>query len=261
MRRLFSAKIAPNALVVLAVLVVTLPLSAYFVAAQPVTPRLAVVSSLAVIAFALPSYWAVVRLRGLRRGLLILAALGLYALAVESSALASGFPYGDFVYTDALGNKLFGLTPWTVAFAYPPLLLLAYTAARRLAKPLPDRPADLMRTAALTALLATACDIVLDPAAVRLGFWYWHEPGWFYGVPLVNFAGWLLSSYVGAILLHILWGRQPVPAAAAYSGLAIVWFWAGANAWLGQWLPALAGLLLSLFFYYLLRVLPDHRQS
>lgn len=234
------------------ILAIGLFISAYFVATQPITPAMVIVSSLSVIGFALPSYWAVVKTKGRERGLVILAVLGAYALLVESSAIATGFPYGNFVYTDVLGNKVFGLTPWTVAFAYPPILLLAFTLAVRLGRFGAAGWRRTMTIAALTAGLATACDVVLDPAAVSLGFWYWDAPGWYYGVPLVNFAGWLLSGFVGAILLQLAWGKGSVPPAVAYSGLAILFFWTSVNLWLGQWLPVLTGAVLSCWFYAVL---------
>ena len=37
------------------------------------------------------------------------------------------------------------------------------------------------------------CDLVLDPAAVRLGFWAWYDPGPYFGVPVINFLGCVLS--------------------------------------------------------------------
>lgn len=180
--------------------------------------------------------------------------------------MATGFPYGDFTYTNVLGNKIFGLTPWTVAFAYPPILLLAYTIARSLVtrfnRQLKGKYAVLLRTAGLTALFAAACDIALDPAAVSLGFWYWDKPGWFYGVPLVNFAGWLLSGFVGGLILHLLWGKADIKPALGYSGLAILWFWTAVNMWLGQWVPAMFGLFLCMFFLIELRTeLPDRPQQ
>ncbi len=253
-----------------------LAISAYFVATQPITPRLAFVSSVSVVVFALPSYLAIVRLQGARRGLILLGLLGLYALLVESSALTTGFPYGNFTYTNVLGNKVFGLTPWTVAFAYPPILLLSYIAARCIIRnniePSDDRSIQtaaasrhaakvtkyktVLKVAGLTALVATACDIVLDPAAVRLGFWYWDEPGFFYGVPLINFAGWLLSSFVGGLILSKILGNASLHQAIGYSGLATLWFWTLVNLWLGQWLPFAIGLGLNLFLIRLLKIVP-----
>lgn len=231
----------------LPILATALAISAFFVANQPITPQLALVSSISVVLFALPSYWLVVRMQGRARGVAILTALGFYALIIESSALATGFPYGDFTYTNVLGNKILGLTPWTVAFAYPPILLLAYSLARTMLRQQAHSWRSVIAIAGLTGIIAMVCDLVLDPAAVKLGFWFWDQPGWYYGVPWVNFAGWILSSAVGAVLLHILWGASRPPAGIAYSGLAIIWFWTLVNLWLGQWLPCLIGLLLIFF--------------
>lgn len=218
--------------------------AAYFTATQPITPRLALVSSLSVIIFAMPSYLAAMKCLGKKKGLLLLGALGIYALIIESLAIHTGFPYGNFTYTDILGNKLFGLTPWTVAFAYPPILLLAYYTAHTFGR------SQTSRVLAGTAFLATLVDMVLDPAAVRLRFWYWENPGFFYGVPLINFLGWLLTAFVGALILHLCVRNvlaHKVPVGFAYSGLAILWFWTAVNLWLQQWIPALLGIGLGIF--------------
>jgi putative membrane protein len=227
---------------------VALAIAAFFVARVPLTPSMTLISSINVVLFALPSYYAVVRLRGKARGADIIGLLGLYALLIETSAINTGFPYGDFIYHDLLGSKLFDATPWTVAFAYPPILLLAYWMASR-----HITARQKISIAVLTALIATLIDAVLDPAAVRLGFWEWYNPGRYYGVPLVNFAGWLLTSFVGGLLLAWL---LPLKSEASdstrglsYSGLAIVWFWTWINLWLGQWIPLAIGILVLAMIY------------
>jgi bisanhydrobacterioruberin hydratase len=224
--------------------------SAYFVARFPITPQMALVSSISVLFFALPSYLAVVKLLGKKSGLILLSVMGLYALIIESSAIKLGFPYGNFTYFDVLGNKLFGLTPWTVAFAYPPIILLAYSHARRKSYPLP-------LTLFLATVLATAIDLVLDPAAVKLGFWAWPSGGLFYNVPLVNFLGWLLTSFIGVSILHHFLKNTDLSASTLNpqpsklskfnlktSGLMILIFWTSVNFWLHQVWPTLIGIAL-----------------
>lgn len=250
-------------------LAAVLLIAAYFVTNQTITPKLAFVSSLSVLVFAAPSYCAVLSVQGRNKGLWLLLMLGIYALFIESLAIKTGFPYGDFTYENVLGNKVFGLTPWTVAFAYPPILLLAYYLSRQLVKGSTSHIENLIpgnrgasgyfvrgrtfHTLLTTALIAMLIDLVLDPAAVRLGFWHWDKPGFFYGVPLVNFLGWLLTGFIGAILLHCLWGQKTRPTPGlAYSGQAILWFWTGVNLWLGQWLPGLLGIVVSGFLIRLL---------
>ena len=226
---------------------ISLFIAAFFTATQPLRPEMAIVSSVFVVIFAIPSYFAVIKTKGKKRGAIILSALGIYALLLESSAIHTGFPYGDFIYNDLLGEKVFGLTPWTVAFAWPPILLFAYYLARNCTR------FNLVRNTwgllGVTAIFAMFMDVVLDPAAVYLGFWQWQEPGFFYGVPLVNFLGWLLSCFIGAGILHALWGKTKPPKALAYSGVSIVWFWTVANIFMMQVIPVVVGFALLYVFF------------
>ncbi len=50
-------------------------------------------------------------------------------------------------------------------------------------------------SALLVGVLATMLDLQIDPIATATGCWVWHEslPGWFYGVPLVNFVAWVTA--------------------------------------------------------------------
>lgn len=227
-------------------------IAAFFTATQPLRPEMATVSSVFVILFALPSYWAVLQAKGWKSGSVILLLLGLYALLIESSAIHTGFPYGDFIYNDLLGDKVFGLTPWTVAFAYPPILLLSYWAARKsLAYRIKDMNygLTLLVVAGITALFAVCIDLVLDPAAVELGFWNWETPGLFYEVPLINFAGWLLTGFVGGVILHTIWGTSIPPKAFACSGVTILWFWTWINVFQMHIIPSVLGFALLFIFF------------
>jgi putative membrane protein len=228
-----------------------LAVAAFFTATQPITPAMSIVSSVFVVLFALPSYYAIIDAKGAGKGLVILSVLGIYALLIESSAIHTGFPYGDFIYNDLLGQKIFGLTPWTVAFAWPPILLIAYWFAQHFTSTVATHKT--LKTLSLTAIGAMAIDVVLDPAAVYLGFWGWEDPGFFYGVPLVNFAGWLLSGFIGAVILHTLWGKKTPPASIGYSGLAILWFWTIANVFMLQVVPVLVGIALLMLFFRTMR--------
>ncbi|MCV4860900.1 carotenoid biosynthesis protein, partial [Escherichia coli] len=85
--------------------------------------------------------------------------------------------------------------------------------------------------------------------AVSLNFWQYHEGGFFYGVPLSNFAGWLFSASAGAAILEIFiyFFRPllPVPMQMAISSLFIVYFWTWINLWNGIYMPVLIGCLIA----------------
>lgn len=191
-----------------------------------------------IVLFALPSYIGVLKQKKFL-GLVILAALGLYALAVKTLAVKTGLPYGNFHYTDTLGQKLFDTTPWVVALAYPLVLLISFWFASKFTRS--------FGRVIIAAILATLLDVVLDPATVTLQFWEWETPGPFYGVPIINFIGWLATSFIGAVLLHFLWGKeQRVKASLAYSGFALLLFWTGVNAGVAQYIPLGVGTVYSL---------------
>lgn len=46
----------------------------------------------------------------------------------------------------------------------------------------------------LASALVTLWDVVADPLAIAEGGWIWEKEGRFYGVPLSNFAGWLITG-------------------------------------------------------------------
>jgi putative membrane protein len=196
-----------------------------------------------VVLMALPSYAALIRWLGVGRGLFLLLVFSLLPLAVEGFAVATGFPYGAFEYAGTLGEPLFGLVPWTVAFAYLPLLLGSVTLASRLAG------TDWRLFIPAAALLAVTVDLVIDPAAVHAGFWIWESPGLYYGIPAVNFLGWALTGALYAALFYLAvrdrFGRnEPVPLAVASSMLLILAFWSGYLLREHLLLPVAVGLLL-----------------
>ncbi|MBI1862963.1 carotenoid biosynthesis protein, partial [Candidatus Microgenomates bacterium] len=177
----------------------------FFMTHVPLTEKYAGISSIAVLVFAWPAYYSITRSIGVRRGLPLLAVLTLYALLIETVALRTGFPYGNFIYTGKIGVKLFGVTPWTVAFAWPPLAIGSYAAATHLT------PKKSARAAIATFLLVMA-DMVIDPASVSLGFWKYVRGGFFYGVPLSNFLGWIGTGFIGVLILsRFLSSHKPWP--------------------------------------------------
>jgi|GEM_PF-1159734 len=108
----------------------------------------------------------------------------------EVIGVHTGFPFGTYAYTDALGPQVWG-TPLLMGTTW----IVATTSAAALARGrwLP----------ALVVLVLT--DMVLDPlAGGPLGYWIWEAPEWnWYGVPYQNFFGWAI---VGAPLLLLVRG-------------------------------------------------------
>lgn len=128
-----------------------------------------------------------------RRAIGGLAVVAAFGYVVESVGVATGWPYGAFGYQTALGPTAFDV-PVALPLFWLPILLNGLLLAVRYVGPRADGRTTV---AAAAVLLVVGLDGVLDPGAVALGFWGWDDPGRYYGVPLRNFAGWVLSGGVG----------------------------------------------------------------
>jgi putative membrane protein len=227
-------------------------LAALFVVSFPGVPGASTGSYVSTFLIALPSAVALFRYLGPSRATLSLLALSTFAYAIESFGVATGFPYGDFYYGEALGPRILGLVPFLLPLSYAPLVVGAVAAAWG------SRPRLLHIVLATLHLLWM--DAVLDPGAASLGFWVWPEGGPYYGVPASNYAGWLLSGAVATALL-LATGRwsEPPPPALLDSATIATSFWTGVAAFSSLTIPALLGA--ALLAYLLLRRTRLHAQE
>ena len=132
---------------------------------------------------------------------------------LEEAGVATGAIYGPYHYTDRLGPKLFGV-PLVVPMAWFMVIYPSYTVANYLAdgrvasKPRPS-PARLIGLSALSAMLMTAWDLAVDPQMVMYGHWEWHVEGAYFGIPVQNFVGWLVTTMTVYLVYRALEARWP----------------------------------------------------
>ena len=133
---------------------------------------------------------------GIRRAAVTALALALAAFAFEVAGSKTGVPFGSYHYTDALQPQLFGV-PLLIPLAWLMMLPPAWAVAQRVT----GRRSG-MAFVAVSALALTAWDLFLDPQMVHWGLWVWHAPGAYFGIPLTNFAGWLLVAGLITVLVR-----------------------------------------------------------
>ncbi len=147
--------------------------------------------------------------RGLRWAVVLVVVTAGGGLAAEAVGVRTGFPFGDYSYTGTLGPTVLdvpAIVPlaWTM-MAYP-LLLAGRRISRRFAAP-------------IGAFGLAAWDVFLDPQMVDDGRWRWADPTpglpGVEGVPLTNYAGWLLVGLVMMVILHAALPRVPGERGAA----------------------------------------------
>ena len=174
-----------------------------------------------------------------RRAAYWLAALIAYVYGIEHVGVSTGLPYGDFFYGVDLGPTVAGV-PVGLPVFFIPLVMNAYLLVVLLLGERADRTG--VRLGAVVAAVV-AMDLVLDPGAVALGFWVYPGGGAFYGVPLSNYAGWVLSATVAVVALDRAFDRAELLARLDATQfmlddlVSFVILWGAINAWFGNWLP------------------------
>jgi uncharacterized membrane protein len=135
------------------------------------------------------------------------------SIGSELLGTSTGFPFGDYSYLNGLGYKVAGLVPFTIPLSWYYVGLSAYLIARAgLNVTLKPTFARHIGALALGALLFTCWDFALEPAMSQtsLPFWYWEQPGAFFGTPYQNYAGWFGTSACFMSVAALLWGNTPI---------------------------------------------------
>ncbi|SDJ45123.1 bisanhydrobacterioruberin hydratase [Natronorubrum texcoconense] len=184
-----------------------------------------------------------------RIGWWALGCLGLltaYTYAIEIVGVRTDWPYGAFEYTIQLGPMLLGEVPLALPLFFIPLVLNAYLLTLLVLEDWSANP--LVRIPAAIAAVV-AIDLVLDPAAVAIGFWTFVPPGVYYGVPVSNYVGWLLSGTVAVVLVDLAFERASLLERVRNCEfilddlVSFVLLWGTINLLYGNWLAAgVAGL-------------------
>ncbi len=185
------------------------------------------------------------------------------AFVAEYASTRVGIPFGLYDYTGETRNVELYIAnvPFFDSLSFPFLAYASFCLARwRLG---PIRPGAL---AAIAAIFMTLLDVVIDPVAVRGDRWflgrifYYPAGGVYFGVPLSNFAGWLIVGWVtvGGYLTAIARraggaatrAGTPGPGVALYYG--VLGFNLAITCWIGEFGLFLAGTLVHLAAFLLL---------
>ncbi|MDZ7747255.1 MAG: bisanhydrobacterioruberin hydratase [Halobacteriales archaeon] len=200
-----------------------------------------------------------------RRAAAAIGLLTLYAYVIEYIGTTTGLPYGVFEYGVNLGPMLLGKVPFGLPIFFLPLVANAYLLCLLL---LGDRArAALVRVPVVVATVLVM-DLVLDPGAVAIGFWTYDLAAtplavWpynsavaFYGVPLSNYAGWVISATVAVVTLDAAFAwtdlrtRLEECAFMLDDLVSFVLLWGSINAVYGQWLAVVLAALLGVGLWY-----------
>lgn len=140
--------------------------------------------------------------QGWKPTFLLLLCCAMIAGGSELLGTTTGYPFGRYEYTDRLGPKFLGHVPYLIPISWFMMLYPSLHLARQLS--LPRWSLALGASAILT-----LWDVAMDPAVTTgYQYWVWNQSGEFYGMPFINWFGWLLTGWVVAqvfLWIHPSW--------------------------------------------------------
>jgi uncharacterized membrane protein len=176
---------------------------------------------------------------GWRTAVIVAVTASALALAAEVVGTSVGLPFGDYAYSGLLGYRILGLVPFPIPLSWFYMLVGSLAIVARLSGSGTGRQAR-WPWALGAGLLMVAWDISMDPAMVKTGHWLWGSgemfrdaglPGGlvafftadaFYGMPLSNWFGWLLTATLIARAMLTIMPPEMVRERIASSPLPIV---------------------------------------
>ncbi len=186
---------------------------------------------------------------GLRRTFLFFVLAYLISAASELVGTSTGFPFGNYNYTDYLGYRLVDHVPFTIPLSWFYMGMASYFLARLVVWMVGHRLSNNGReitTILLGSYFVVVWDLVLDPAMAHedlvIRFWEWEVEGAYFGMPIQNYVGWGFTAILFMALGRLSWNggivpsRIPVMLPVILYGSNIV-FAAGLSLSVGLWIP------------------------
>lgn len=154
---------------------------------------------------------------GVKRTWGVFAVAFTLSLSAELAGTYTGFPFGAYGYTDQLGYKIARLVPFNIPTSWFYMLVASLAICGRFL-PAKDDNRSRWWWALVAGLVLTAWDVSMDPAMVKTTHWLWSVPDlsnasavsrfigtpFFFGMPLTNWLGWLLTGVLVARVMLAL---------------------------------------------------------
>jgi len=108
----------------------------------------------------------------------------LFTFITEVIGVKTGIVFGNYLYGSTLGIKVLSV-PLIIGLNWVFVILGAITFSQKVTS-------DKNLIALITALIAVAFDMVLEPVAIKLDYWNWQNGK----IPLQNYLAWFAISFI-----------------------------------------------------------------
>lgn len=157
---------------------------------------------------------------GQKRTLIIFSIVAIMTWFAEFIGSSTGIPFGEYNYTDLLQPQI-AHVPLIIPIAWFMMLAPSWAIAQTITRFIGRRSINQhLIFALISALAMTAWDLFLDPQMVSWGFWVWDNPVGYFGIPWINYFGWVLTAFVVTLVVR----PQNLPALPLIAVYAVVWF-------------------------------------
>lgn len=146
--------------------------------------------------------------KSLSFGLFCIAAFGV-GFSAEVIGVHTGVLFGDYKYGSVLGWKIggvpliIGINWWMCTHCCGIVVHQFYTSSS-------SSPLHQITKAFIGGLLMLLLDIVIEPVAMKMGFWQWQNQQ----IPLWNYGTWFIASFLLLFLFFHLPFKKENPVAA-----------------------------------------------
>ena len=155
-----------------------------------------------------------------RKSIVVLAVLTVViSFIMEHAGVKTGLIYGEYHYGSVLGPKALDTVPWLVPLSW---FMFMYVSTVTIEAAFGGHYvgwASPLLFAVLDSAAMTALDVLIDPLWVTRGTWTWTAVqslpagSVFYGIPVQNYFGWLLTTIIIFVPYRIIFFRNRADAA------------------------------------------------
>lgn len=132
--------------------------------------------------------------------------------AIEAAGVQTGKIFGQYVYSGILGLRFAGV-PLIIGFNWVVVIFCSIRLGQHLVQ-------NKIGSGLAASVFAVAYDGVLEPVAIRLGYWSWQSGN----VPIQNYLAWWAISVGGIFLYHVFKVQCDDHVPAIYYGIQFGYF-------------------------------------